>query len=560
MPEPAFKNVSQRFAGSLLQKVYVCGMELGKDCKPELVLSLKALLVTGLLAEETVKRYAQNSSVETEVLALKVPVAALLTPTYIANALKKVSSRDFDVVLVPGLIRGDVAVIADATGVPTFKGSRYAADLPTVLDALGQVELSTVAPACDMLSEELRRRALQELAAVEKNRDVLLKKRWNMLIGDLPVGKDFPMRVMAEIVDAPLLSTDEIQRLAKHYVEAGADIIDVGMVVGESRPAEAKRAVDAVKHVVNVPVSIDTFDPREIEEAVSAGADLVLSVDAGNVEEVAAFAFDVAVVVVPTNQRRGYFPSIIEERAVFLEENIKKARELGIAKVIGDLILEPTDVSGSMAAFREFAGRNPAVPLLVGVGNVTELMDADSVGVNALLARLSAEVGASILLTTEESDKTRGSVSEVAVASKMMFLAKKRASVPQDLHLDLLLLKDKSNREEPYSKTLEVEAQVITSTEEYKPTLFDARGLFKIAADRLNDVVVAMHFSAAQTEKPTVIIKGKTAENIYAKIVEMGLVTRLEHAAYLGSELAKAEIALRTGKEYIQDKQLFKKH
>jgi dihydropteroate synthase-like protein len=541
------------------QKVYLFEVELGKDCKPEMVLSLKVLLITGLLAEESVGHYAQNSSVDTKVLALKVPVAALLTPTYIANALKNVNSRNFDMVLVPGLIRGDVTVIADAAGVPTFKGSRYAADLPAVLEALGQVKLSTVTPACDMLSEELQRRALQELTAVEKNRETLLKKRWNMLIGDLAVGKDFPMRVMAEIVDAPLLSTDEIQRLAKRYMEAGADIIDVGMVVGEPKPAEAKRAVDAVKRVANVPVSIDTFDPQEIEEAISAGADLVLSVDAGNVEEVAAFAFDVAVVVVPTNQRRGYFPSIIEERVVFLEENIKKARELGIAKVIGDLVLEPTDISGSMAAFREFAGRNPAVPLLVGVGNVTELMDADSVGVNALLARLSSEVGASILLTTEESDKTRGSVSEVAVASKMMFLAKKRASVPKDLHMDLLLLKDKSNREEPYSKALEAEAQVITSTEESKPTLFDTAGLFKIAVDRVNEAVVATHFCQIQTEKPRVIIKGKTAERIYAKIVEMGLVTRLEHAAYLGSELAKAEIALRTGKEYIQDKQLFKK-
>ncbi len=524
------------------------------------MLNLKVLLVTGLLAEDAVKRYAQNSSVHTEVLALKVPVAALLTPTYIASALKNLNNHDFDMILVPGLVRGDTAVIADATGVPTFKGSRYAADLPTVLDALGQIELSTVTPACDLLGEELQRRALQELAAVEKNRNALLKKRCNMLVGDLAVGKDFPMRVMAEIVDAPLLPTEEIQRLARCYVEAGADIVDVGMVAGESSPAEAKRAVDAVKRVVNVPVSIDTFDPREIEEAVSAGADLVLSVDAGNVEAVAPFVFDVAVVVVPTNQRRGYFPSIVEERASFLEDNIKKARELGIAKVIGDLVLEPTDVSGSMVAFREFAGRNPAVPLLVGVGNVTELMDADSVGVNALLARLSAEVGASILLTTEKSCKTQGSISEVAVAAKMMFLAKKRASVPQDLHLDLLLLKDKSNREEPYSKAMEAEVQVITATEESKPTLFDATGLFKIAVDRNNEAIVAMHFSAVQAEKPTAIIKGKTAEAIYAKIVEMGLVTRLEHAAYLGSELAKAEIALRTGKEYIQDNQLFKKH
>ena len=524
-----------------------------------LMLNLKVLLITGLLAEDTVKRYTQNSSVTTEVVALKVPVAALLTPAYIADALKNLNIHAFDVVLVPGLIRGDAMVIAEATGIPTFKGPRYAADLPTVLDALGHVKLSTVTPACDLLSEELKQKALQELAVVEKNRDALLKKRCNMLIGELALGKDFPMRVMAEIVDAPLLSTDEVQRLAKRYVKAGADIIDVGMVAGESRPAEGKRAVEAVKRVVNVPVSIDTFDLKEIEEAVSAGAELVLSVDAGNVEDVAPFVFDKAVVVVPTNQRKGYFPNIIEERVGFLEENIKKARELGIAKVIGDLVLEPTDVLGSMIAFREFAGRNPSVPLLVGVGNVTELMDADSVGVNALLARLSSEVGASLLLTTEKSDKTQGSVSEVAVAAKMMFLAKKRNSVPQDLHLDLLALKDKSIREEPYDKGVEAETQVIAASEEPKSVLYDAKGLFKIAVDRVNEAIVALHFPALQAEKPTVIIKGKTAEGVYAKIVEMGLITRLEHAAYLGSELAKAEIALRTGKEYIQDNPLFKK-
>jgi dihydropteroate synthase-like protein len=523
------------------------------------VLNLKVLLVTGLLAEETVKRYAENSGVETEVLALKVPVAALLTPTYIANALKNLNSHDFDVILVPGLMRGDASVIADVTGIPAFKGSRYAADLPTVLDAVGQIELSTVTPACDILREELQQKALQELAVVEKNRVALLKKRCNMLIGDLAVGKDFSIRVMAEIVDASLLPTVEIQRLAKRYVKAGANIIDVGMVAGGSNPSDARRAVEAVKRVVSVPVSIDTFDPAEIEEAVSAGADLVLSVDAGNVEEVASFVFDVAVVVVPTNQRKGYFPSIIEERAGFLEENIRKARELGIAKVIGDLVLEPTDVLGSLVAFREFAGRNPSVPLLVGVGNVTELMDADSVGINALLARLSSEVGASILLTTEKSDKTQGSVSEVAIASKMMFLAKRRASVPQDLYIDLLLLKNKRMREEPYSVEVEAETQIITAAEGSNPTIFDGKGLFKIAVDRVNETVVALHFSALQAEKPTVIIKGKTAEGIYAKIVEMGLVTRLEHAAYLGSELAKAEVALRTSKEYIQDSQLFNK-
>jgi dihydropteroate synthase-like protein len=522
------------------------------------VFKLKVLLITGLLAEKTVKRYAKESSVETEVLVLKVPVAALLTPEQIAKVLKKTCAEGFDMILVPGLVRGDTFIIAGSVETPTFKGPRYAADLPTVLDALGRVKLSAVMPACDLLREELQQKALQELDAVEKNRDILLKNPGNMLIGELAVGKDFPMRVMAEIVDAALMPNDEIQRLAKHFVKMGADIIDVGMVAGESRPSDAKRAVEAIKNAVNVPVSIDTLDPDEIREAVAAGADLILSADAGNVEQIAPFASEVAVVVIPTNQREGYFPEKAEDRIRFLEEIIHKARKLGIKKIIGDLILDPSNVLESLIAFRDFAVRHPDVPLFVGVSNVTELIDADSVGVNALLARLSSEVNASILLATEKSSKAKGTVREEVIASKMMFLAKRRGSVPKDLGIDLLVLKDKRKHEEVYDKAVESEAQVTMANEDAEPATLDLQGVFRIMVDRKAETIVALHFATPEADKPSNVIKGKTAEAIYAEIVEKGLVTRLDHAAYLGSELAKAEVALKTGKEYIQDTPLFK--
>ena len=520
---------------------------------------MKTLLVTGLLAEKTVESYAKKSNVETEVVALKVPVAALLSVKQIEKALKKAGIQGFDLILVPGLMRGDASVIADSVGTPTFKGPRYAADLPTVLNVLDRVKLSTVAPACDLLREELQRKALQELEAVEKNRDALLKKPVNMVVGKLAVGKDFPMRVLAEIVDAALMSDDEIQRLAKHFVKMGADLIDVGMVAGESRPLDARRGVEAVKKVVDVPVSIDTLDPDEIREAVAAGADLVLSVDAGNVEQVAAFASDVAAVVIPTDQREGYFPRKVEDRIRFLEEIMKKAVYLGMKRLMADLILEPSNVLESMVAFRDFAFRNPNVPLFVGISNVTELFDADSVGINALLALLSSEINASMLLATEKSSKAKGTVREEAVAAKMMFLAKRRGSVPKDLGIDLLILKDKQKHEEAYDKTLEANAQVTIANEEAEPATLDQQGMFRIIIDRNAENIVALHFANAEANKPSNIIKGKTAKTVYAKIVENGLVMRLDHAAYLGSELAKAQVALKTGKEYIQDNPLFMK-
>jgi dihydropteroate synthase-like protein len=367
------------------------------------------------------------------------------------------------------------------------------------------------------------------------------------------------MRVLAEIVDATLMDKETIQQTAKRFVEVGADIIDVGMVAGESQPEKAKCIVEWVKQVVDVPVSIDTLDPAEIKAAVEAGADLILSGDAGNIEKIAPFTSKVAVVVIPTNQSQGFFPKKAQDRVKYLEKIIAKANKLGVNRCLADLIIEPSDILESFIAFKEFAARNPYVPLFVGISNVTELMDADSVGVNAILARLSSEVDASILLATEKSAKAKGTVAEEVAAAKMMFLAKKRGSVPKDLGIDLLILKDKRSHEEPYDKKMEVGAKVVKASETLEPATLESEGMFKIAIDRVDKVMVAVYYDSIEMAKPVNVIKGKTAEGVYLKIVAMGLVKRLDHAAYLGSELAKAEIALSTGKEYVQDNQLFKR-
>ena len=520
---------------------------------------MKVLLITGQLAKDIVKCYVKESSVETQTLALKIAVAAFLTSQTIVEQIKSTKLTDFNMILVPGLVRGDTNLISKATGIPTFKGPRYAADLPTILDSLCEVQLSTTIPADDLLREKLQQQALQEIEKTEKNRAELLKKPSSMLIGNLAVGKDFPMRVLAEIVDAALMDKETIQQTAKRFVAVGADIIDVGMVAGESQPEKAKCIVEWVKQVVDVPVSIDTLDPAEIKSAVKAGADLVLSGDAGNIEKIAPFTSKVAVVLIPTNQSQGYFPKKTRDRVKYLEEIIAKAKKLGVNRCLADLIIEPSDILESFIAFKEFAARNPDVPLFVGVSNVTELMDADSVGVNAILARLSSEVDASILLATEKSDKAKGTVAEEVAAAKMMFLAKKRGSVPKDLGIDLLILKDKRFHEEPYDKKLEAGAKVLDACEKLEPATLDSEGMFKISIDRKEGVLVAIHYTSIDMAKPLDVIKGKTAESVYSEIVRLELVSQLDHAAYLGIELEKAEIAMHTGKEYVQDSSLFKK-
>ncbi|NLE06636.1 MAG: dihydropteroate synthase-like protein [Crenarchaeota archaeon] len=518
---------------------------------------MKILLVTGLLAEELVKNYIKDSSLDIEVLALKVPVAAFLTPKIIADALKEREIKSFDMIFTPGLIRGDTEIIHEVTGIAAFKGPRYAADLPIMIEAIKEVKFSTTIPACELLIERLQKKALEEIEKVEQNQTILLEKPGNFRIKNLAIGKEFPMRIMAEIVDAALMETIEVQRLAIEFVQAGANIIDIGMVAGENRPEDAKRLVEAVKKVISVPVSIDTLNPEEIKAAISAGVDIIMSADAGNIEKIAPYAQNCTVIVIPTNQSQGYFPKKAQERVQTLEQIISAARNLGITKILGDLILEPTNILESFIAYKQFAERNPEVPIFIGVSNVTELFDADSIGINALLANLSSEINASILLATEKSDKAKGTVKEEVIAAKMMFLAKKRSSVPKDLGINLLVLKDKRNREEKYNQEQEKDAKIIIAAEKIEPTILDEKNSFRITLDRPKKTIVATHYISTKMDKPTTIIKGKTAEDIFSEIIKRNLIAQNDHAGYLGKELMKAEIALKIGKEYIQDKDIF---
>ena len=130
--------------------------------------------------------------------------------------------------------------------------------------------------------------------------------------------------------------------------------------------------------------------------------------------------------------------------------------------------------------------------------------------------------------------------------------------MPKDLGLDLLILKDKRLRQEPYTTEMDADAQVIYATKTVEPVVMDEKGIFKIAVDHNVAQIVALYLSDSQAEKPSIVIKGKTAENVFSKIEELNLITRIDHAAYLGHELTKAEIALKTEKEYIQDRPMFK--
>ncbi len=535
---------------------------------------MKVLVITAKLASTLVKRESAKSKHNIHVHVVDTPIAAFLTPTKIIRELENYGSngqdprlsneinkdqkdrfdlKSFDLILTPGLVRKDVGYIREKTGIDTYKGPRDAADLAIVFEMLDKLKLSSIKPADSLLEEELRERALSfidNFEMDEENKIRLLKKPENILVGKLPVGEDFPMRVLAEIANAPLLTDVELLNRAQYFVRSGADMIDIGMVAGESFEKRIPDMVKLLKKHLNVAISIDSLNPVEIISAVNSGVDMVLSLDHGNWEEVIPYLENnnIPAVILPTDYSKNYVPESIEDRVKSIERLRNKCKTID---VLADLILDPVNsrsLVDSIIACHNFKQKNHE-PLFFGVGNVTELLDSDSVGVNALLAGISMELGASVLFTPEESGKTIGSVKELAMSSDMMFLAKNRGSIPKDLGINTVFFKDKRKPEDIIE---EVDVPVVNAEENYK-FKHDPAGSFKIMVE--DRQIKAVHYLKTI---PQIAVKGNTAKAVYDEIIKMGLISRVEHASYLGSELEKAEIASKVGKKYIQDFPLFR--
>jgi len=90
---------------------------------------------------------------------------------------------------------------------------------------------------------------------------------------------------------------------------------------------------------------------------------------------------------------------------------------------------------------------------------------------------------------------------------------------------------------------------------------FDQSGFFTIM---VKDEIIVEHYKNVQKEGKLevetgnidAVVTGTNAKAICDTLVRENLVSRLDHAAYLGRELQKAEIALKEGLEYEQCEEL----
>ncbi len=488
---------------------------------------MNILIATGKLAQKTVRKAVGN---EADVLVVDIEIASFITPNLLLSALKGQSpAKHYDIMFLPGLVCGDFSVIEDTLGCRVRLGPKHAYDLKQVLPFIGDVEFSTAIPACELLSDVWREMALEDLRKIEANASFVFE-----LCG-VKIGGDSRMKVMGEIVGAVGMDQSRLCETIASFTASGADIIDLGASL-DTLPADVKETIKIAKDVCSLPLSIDTLDPMLIETAVESGIDLVLSLNSKNIPLVGGkiAQADIAAVVIPD----------LDDPEKSLLYNYQLAKDIGIKKIIVDPVLDPIGhgLTDSIVRYHNFHRFYPEVAVFFGAGNITELIDADSVGVNALLCGIAADVGASILFTPEFSDKARGCVSELSTGSRMMVLARQRESSPKDLGLDLLILKEKRRRPD-----VPVPDRFIPAGEKYTWTL-DPEGPFRIGI--FHDAQGG-GFIVVRHEKATIV--GTDTMKIMDRIMSRGLISRMDHASYLGAEIKKAEIALKLKRSYSQD-------
>jgi tetrahydromethanopterin S-methyltransferase subunit A len=79
----------------------------------------------------------------------------------------------------------------------------------------------------------------------------------------------------------------------------------------------------------------------------------------------------------------------------------------------------------------------------------------------------------------------------------------------------------------------------------------DPAGYFVVYVDRQRGILSLEHYD--NDGVLDALIEADQAPSLYITAIEKGLISRLDHAAYLGREFARAEEALRTGAPYTQD-------
>lgn len=474
--------------------------------------------------------------------------------------LKTIPLSNYDLILIPGFIQWDTKNLETEFSIDIRKGPEFASDLPMILRNINNIQLSNHIPANKLYAisgeNEYNRIIEEQIEKAKKNLGqhtfFINKKR-----SDIIIGRGLPPPIIAEIVNSTRKNDESIIRKAKHFIESGADIIDIGCVANKPNPERVKEIISVLRKNFKILISIDSMDKNEVLAAIDEDVDMILSLDLGNYEEFLHIPKSIPIVILPTNIKKALFPKEPETRVNNLFKLTQELQNNGFKKLIADPLLETPitpGISNSLETYflyhkkvKEENNRNMELPLFFGISNVVELMDIDSVGINGLLASIGIELDMGILFTVEHSTKLMGGVRELKECVKLNYISKYKKSPPINQGIQVFRAKGKVNQDLP---NLDKKNAILIDklNADYVP---DQKGYFKIYVNHYNKEIYSLFFSNEHNVLKTLI--GTSAEALNKKIIELELTTNLHHISYIGRELKKAEICMHAGKPYIQD-------
>ncbi len=435
--------------------------------------------VTGRLAEHAVRsiveQVASAVGFSYSIDVLPITVAALMTPKWLLRHIAVPANATR--VIVPGYLKEGTKEIALQLNMKVDSGPRDIRDLP---DFFGK----------------------------QRQFDETLN--------------DYRIEIIAEINHAPRMAMEDIVGLAQQSRSDGADVIDIGcnpgnrwMQVGEA----VKRLCD-----IGLRVSIDSFDVSEVIDACAAGSELVLSVNSHNMH--AACDWGREVVAIPdTPDDKKNFQKTID----FLSTH-------GVPFRI-DPILEPIGCGFAQSLMRYVAYREqyPDVSMMMGIGNITELTDADSAAINVVLLGFCEELQINSVLTTQVINWARSSVRECDLARRMVHYAVRNRIPPKHIQSQLVLLRDEKLKRFPN----EMFSELSRTIRDHNLRIFAQDDLIHLVSAGLN-------------------LSGSDPFDVMQQLLasHLGPTIDASHAFYLGFELSKAATAVTLGKQYEQDESL----
>lgn len=445
------------------------------------------VFLTGRLAQDNLRRVIDgitDAPFTWEVREIGLQVAALMTADMIRRrvpvpvvsdappgAPHGASPQRADRLIVPGRCRGDLDALTQHFGIPVVRGPEELKDLPRYFQrAARPVDLS-----------------------------------------------EYEVAIFAEIVDAPRLSVDAIVERARSLVSDGANVIDIGCLP-ETPFDHLEDSVQALK-ALGLSVSVDSMDTGELLRGGRAGADYLLSLTIDTLwvaDEVASTP-----ILIPREPAdEGSLDTAIEAMQA-------RGREF-----LADPILDPIPfgLAASIVRYHRLRQRHPEVAIMMGVGNVTELTEADTCGINAVLFGIAAELNVAAVLTTQVSPHARRAVGEADLARRVMHAAARHAMLPKGVTDALMTVHAK----QPFPDT-PVEIETIAS--------------------QVRDPNFRVQISQAGVH-----VYNRDGHRLGQGAFELWPQLKLEndasHAFYMGVELAHAEIAWKLGKRYVQDQPL----